>query len=214
MTTRADSRVHVSALERGLGQLGIDADVRKIECCASFVEMLCRWNRAYNLTGTRDASEIIERHVLDSLSILPYVDGSRLLDLGTGAGFPGVPLAIWHPSRQFHLLDSNAKKMRFLFHVRGTLHLGNVELHNQRAESWQVELGFDCILARAVASIGQVLACSGHLLAPGGFFLMMKGAVDRSELNEVRPPYNVTATWVLDVPGLSRVHQLVRIDRS
>lgn len=201
-------------LASGLAALSIELPEPQSEALLGFIDLLIAWNRAYNLTGTSDPREILYRHILDSLSILPWLQGERALDIGTGAGFPGVPLAICAPEREFHLLDSNGKKMRFLFEVKTRLRLANLTLIHGRAEEYRFEQGFDTVLSRAVASLGDLVRLGGPLLAPGGCMLAMKGNLAASELAEVEPPYTVRSVHVLQVPGANAIRQIVCIDHD
>ena len=201
-------------LASGLAALDIELSPPHGDELLGFIDLLIRWNRAYNLTGTSDPREILQRHLLDSLSILPFLQGDRVLDIGTGAGLPGVPLAICCPEREFHLLDSNGKKMRFLFEVKTRLRLSNLVLIHGRAEDYRYEQGFDTVLSRAVASLGDLVRLSAPLLGPTGCMLAMKGKLAASELAEVEPPYTVRSVQTLQVPGANAVRQIVCIDHD
>ena len=131
-----------------------------------YLVLLHKWNRAYNLTAVRDPQQMVTRHLLDSLSIAPHVRGQRLIDVGTGGGLPGVPLSILFPDREFHLLDSNGKKTRFLFQVKTALGLDNMAVHQARVESFE-QGPFDAVLSRAVASLEDMVTGCRHLLAAG-----------------------------------------------
>lgn len=203
-----------SLLMDGLSLLELAAEPEQRRSCLQFVSLLQQWNKAYNLTATSDPSEILTRHVLDSLSIARHLQGSRILDVGTGAGFPGIPLAMWFPTREFHLLDSNGKKIRFLFQVRKSLGLDNVTLHQQRVESLRDEAGFDCIVSRAFASLGEFVDSSRHLCRRDGCFLAMKAELREGEAMSVAAPYTVDATYRLLVPGSSATRQLIRVSRN
>ena len=201
-------------LASGLAAFNIELSPPHVDALLGFIDLLIRWNRAYNLTGTSDPREILQRHILDSLSILPFLQGDRVLDIGTGAGLPGVPLAICCPEREFHLLDSNGKKMRFLFEVKTRLRLANLVLIHGRAEDYRYEQGFDTVLSRAVASLGDLVRLSAPLLGLTGCMLAMKGKLAASELAEVEPPYTVRSVQTLQVPGANAVRQIVRIDHD
>lgn len=201
-------------LASGLAAFNIELSPPQVDALLGFIDLLIRWNRAYNLTGTSDPREILQRHILDSLSILPFLQGDRVLDIGTGAGLPGVPLAICCPEREFHLLDSNGKKIRFLFEVKTRLRLANLVLIHGRAENYRYEQGFDTVLSRAVASLGDLVRLSAPLLGPTGCMLAMKGKLAASELAEVEPPYTVRSVQTLQVPGANAVRQIVCIDHD
>ncbi|MFZ1834720.1 MAG: 16S rRNA (guanine(527)-N(7))-methyltransferase RsmG [Pseudomonadales bacterium] len=209
-----DVRSIEQSLAAGLTGLGIESDPVLCTRLCEYLRLLAQWNRAYNLTAIEDPVDMVACHLLDSLSIAPYLHRQRILDVGTGAGLPGIPLAVRFPEREFHLLDSNGKKMRFLFQVKHTLALNNVVLHQTRAEDFREPQGFDCIVSRALASLRQIVASSAHLLAPGGCFMAMKGRVDDSELAGLPSPYNVAAFIRLEVPGIDSLRQLLRIERD
>lgn len=202
-----------SDLEHGLATLGLHIDEAARERLLAFIGLLSRWNRTYNLTAVRDPRAMVERHLIDSLSVLPHLHGRRVLDIGTGAGLPGVPLAICCQEREFHLLDSNGKKMRFLFQVKTQLVLDNVTLHHARAEAMPIGEGFDCVLARAVGPLAELLRLAGGQLAPGGSLLAMKSALQPGELAAVKPPYTVAESIELQLPGSDQQRRLVRICR-
>src|SRR5690606_21162694 len=143
---------------------------------AAFLELLERWNRVYNLTAVRDADEIVARHVVESLALRPLLRGERIADVGTGAGFPGMPLAIAEPERSFTLIDSRAKRIRFLRHAVAELELCNVELVQDRAEHLRPERPFATVLARAVAPPPELLEICRPLTAPGSILLLLTAA--------------------------------------
>jgi 16S rRNA (guanine527-N7)-methyltransferase len=157
----------------------------------AYLVELARWNRAYNLTAITDAAGMIERHVLDSLTLRPYLRGQRILDAGTGAGLPGVLLAMVEPSRHFVLLDSAGKKIRFLRHVARTLRLENVEPVQARLEAWRPATPPDEIIARALAPLSQLVAWLSPWLAGGARLLAMKGPAGRDEAETLPDRYRV-----------------------
>lgn len=197
----------------GIGTLGLRLPDESLDKLLQYVDLLVTWNGAYNLSGITDPTEILHRHIEDSLSILTALHGTRVLDIGTGAGLPGLPLAVCLPDREFHLLDSNGKKMRFLFQVKSQLQLGNVRLHHGRAEDCTAEPGFDTVVSRAVGSLGELVRLGGRLLARDGVLLAMKSAPAASELAEVTPPYTVRSITELSVPGATTPRHLVSIAR-
>ena len=156
----------LARLVAGANQLGLALEPAQSERLIDYIELLARWNATYNLTAVRDPADMVTRHLLDSLAIAPHVNGESLVDLGTGAGLPGIPLAVLAPQRAVTLVDSNGKKIRFLREAVRVLSLSNVRVEQGRAED--VRGSFDCVVARAFASIADFLRLGGHLLAPGG----------------------------------------------
>lgn len=175
----------------------------------TFVHLLVKWNAAYNLTAVRDPQEMIARHLLDSLVLLPYLHGARVLDIGTGPGLPGIPLALARPDIAFTLLDANAKKTRFVTQAVGELGLKNVEVVQARVENYRPEQKFDTLVARAFSSIAELLKSAQHLCAPGGRFLAMKGVYPEEELAAIPAEFAVSEVLALKVPGLDAARHLV-----
>ena len=183
---------------------------RQIDLLLRYVAELQKWNAAYNLTAVRNPTEMVTRHLLDSLSLLPLlvpesrVPGpeSRLLDVGSGAGLPAIPLALADPGLQVTALESNGKKARFLRHVQRTLKLPNLEVVESRAEAFQPAAPFDIIVSRAFASLADFFKLTGHLLAPGGQWVAMKGKLDPQELAGVPAGVEIRESRRLNVPGL------------
>jgi len=209
MSTRA---VLQARLEQGIATLGLTLPVGAVERLLDYQALLERWNAAYNLTAVRDPAEMVTRHLLDSLAILPYVQGGTLADLGTGPGLPGIPLAIAAPGRQILLVDSNGKKVRFLREAIRALRLDDVRAVQSRVED--VEGTFDCVTARAFASLADMLGWGGHLLAPGGVWLAMKGRLPAEELPGVPPGFALRGVHALAVPGLDAERSLVVLGRA
>ena len=174
-----------------------------------YIQLLLRWNRAYNLTAITDLDQIKTHHIADSLSVEPFLDEPQVqhvLDVGTGAGLPGIPLAISLPKLLFTLLDSNSKKTRFLTQVVAELGLTNVQVVHSRVENYQTSQRFDVIISRAVCSVDEFIRQTHHLLKPDGRFLAMKGRYPTEELAELTQAAEVLK---LDVPGLSAERHLV-----
>ena len=207
----ADRETLRQRLDAGLSALGVALDDAAIARLIDYVELLERWNAAYNLTAVRDPAEMVTRHLLDSLAILPHVAGATLADLGSGAGLPGIPLAIAAPERDVLLVDSNGKKARFLREAVRKLALAKARIAEARVEN--VEGTFDCITARAFASLGDMLAWGGHLLAPGGRWLALKGRFPDDELAAVPDAFEVEKTLQMNVPGLDAERHLVILKR-
>jgi len=200
-------------LRAGLATLKLELDDPTVEQQLDYVDLLLRWNAAYNLTAVRDAGEMVTRHLLDSLAILAYVKGKTLADLGTGAGIPGIPLALARPQLQVHLVDSNGKKARFLREAVRQLKLADrVRVDECRVEAVVGE--FDCITARAFATLADMLAWGGHLLGAEGRWLALKGRFPQDELDDLPPGFKIEAVHRLDVPGLDAERHLVIIKRS
>lgn len=176
-----------------------------------FVEQLLKWNKAYNLTAITERDAIFIKHIDDSLVISPFLQGARIIDVGTGAGLPGIPLAIANPDKQFVLIDSNGKKIRFIKQIIHLLQLRNVTALHSRVEELEHHELFSSILTRAFASIYDMLTASKHLLAPDGVFLAMKGQVDAAELAYLPEGFYVAATQPLTVTKLDAERNLVVI---
>ena len=179
---------------------------------ASYIDLLERWNRVYNLTAVRDPEAMVSRHILDSLSILPWLRGPRVLDVGSGAGLPGIPLALARPDLEFSLLDSNGKRTRFLQQVVTALSLANVRVIQSRAEQFR-ETPFDCITSRALAPLSDMLKWCERLCQPDGLLLAMKGARPEEELATVPTGWSATV-HALRVPALDAQHHLVVLTRA
>lgn len=198
-------------LNRGLEEMGFLLPPETEERLLEFLTLLGKWNETYNLTAVDDPLQMITHHILDSLITRPFLKGPRIIDIGTGAGLPGIPLAIVQPQYQFTLLDSNSKKTRFIIQAKGELHLNNVEVVHERVEKYQPEQKFDTLVARALASLAEMLASSAHLWAEGAEFLAMKGSYPYEELEQVVAPFKVLEVIELEVPGLGARRHLVRI---
>jgi 16S rRNA (guanine527-N7)-methyltransferase len=199
-------------LEQGIAELGLALPAGAVQRLLDYQALLQRWNAAYNLTAVREPMEMVTRHLLDSLAIVPFVRGASLVDLGTGPGLPGIVLAIAAPGRETLLVDSNGKKVRFLREAIRALKLDGVRAVQSRVED--VEGRFDCVTARAFASLADMLGWGGHLLAPDGIWLAMKGKRPDDELAGIPPGFEVRATHALAVPGLPAERHLLVLARS
>lgn len=198
-------------LATGLAALGLDPPAGSRERLLAYLDLLVRWNRAYNLTAVRDPGEMVTRHLLDALSVLPFIQDAPLLDLGTGPGLPGIPLAIARPGLPLTLLDSNGKKTRFCTQAVAELGLPAVAVVQARAEAYQPPVPFLQVISRAFASLADLQRASAHLLAPGGRLLAMKGRRPEAELAEVQGEAGPPTVDVhrLTVPGLAGERHLV-----
>ncbi len=174
-----------------------------------YLDLMTRWNKVFNLTSIRDSHEMVMLHILDSLSINPYLHGTRIIDIGTGAGLPGIPLALMQPKKKFALMDSNSKKTRFLIQVVHELKLANVEVIHSRCEDLHPEQLFDSILSRAFASLRVMLETTQHLVNKYGRFLAMKGIYPESEIQELPQGFKLLAIHKLVIKGLDAERHLV-----
>lgn len=194
-------------LSAGAAELGLDLPAPTLKLLLAYQAELLKWNNAYNLTAIRDPQESVIRHLLDSLSVLPLLNdvapGPRLLDVGAGAGLPGLVLAIAKPSLQVTTLDSNGKKARFMRHAVRHFKLPNVEVIEDRVEAFQPELGFDCVVSRAFASLNDFFDKTTHLLATGGVWVAMKGKLDAKEAADIPADVEIRGSHRLRVPGLN-----------
>jgi 16S rRNA (guanine527-N7)-methyltransferase len=201
-------------LQSAAKQLGLELRDVDVDRMMRLLDELDDWNQRMNLTAIRERPQQITKHLLDSLSVQPFLRGTRILDVGTGAGFPGLPLAIVNPERQFTLLDSTAKKLKFIEHVAQLLGINNVKTVHERAEKYQVTTRFDTILSRAVGPVDRFVKWSGHLCVGGGRLLAMKGRYPTDELQGLPSGWKFAAVHRLDVPGLDEERHLVEICRS
>jgi 16S rRNA (guanine527-N7)-methyltransferase len=192
-------------------QLNVSLTADQVQKIIDFMRCLHKWNGVYNLSAIRTYDKMLSHHIADSLSIASFVSGQRILDVGTGAGLPGIPLAILYPDKQFVLLDSVGKKIRFLHEVKRLLSLDNVELVNTRVESFSTESLFDIITARAVSSLADMVENSQHLLKSSGCFLLQKGLWPHDELVDIKDPYKVIE---VKVPLLDAKRHLVMIGQG
>jgi 16S rRNA (guanine527-N7)-methyltransferase len=199
-------------LEHGVAQLQLALDSEQKKKLMDYVKLLSHWNKAYNLTAVRDEGEMMVKHILDSLSVVPFFAGREsIIDIGSGAGLPGVPLAICYPMAAITTVDSNGKKTRFMQHVVTHLGLSNITVLNKRAEQLAAEKKYDAVTSRAFTSLTDMLAKTNHLLQNKGLFLAMKGVYPTEELSELPTGYKVTAVHELKVPGLAAERHLVAI---
>jgi 16S rRNA (guanine527-N7)-methyltransferase len=200
-------------LERGLLALRLDPATLAPPLLA-YLSLLLRWNATYNLTAVRDPHEMVTRHLLDSLALQPYVESGSLADLGSGAGLPGIPLALARPQLQVSLVESNGKKARFLREAVRTLGIGNARVAETRAEALDAAGRYDAITARALDTLAGIVAVGGHLLKPEGRLLAMKGAAPDAEVAALPPGWAVQAVHKLVVPGLAGERHLVVVGRE
>lgn len=201
-------------LRDGLVAMDVSLSEAQQQQLLAFLNLLNKWNRAYNLTAVRDEREMVSRQLLDSLSILPRVTTRHLLDVGAGGGLPGIPLAIALPERRFTLLDSNGKKTRFLNQCVLELGLGNVEVIHGRAEACTPEQPFTQISSRAFTALENLVSWCGDLLANGGEFLAMKGQFPDDEVAALPAGWQVKSSHSLEVPGADGDRHLLVVARA
>lgn len=198
-------------LDSGLSDLGLHTPGLSARLL-DYLALLVQWNRAYNLTAIRDPQEMVVKHLLDSLSIAPYVQG-RVADIGTGPGLPGIPLALNDPGLRVSLVETAGKKARFLREAARQLGLSQVTVHDCRAEDVPETGQHDQLIARALATLEGILTLGGHLLRPGGHLLAMKGRAPDEEIAALPPGYRHLATHPLAVPGLEAERHLVIVEK-
>ncbi len=180
----------------------------------ALLDHLAEWNNRVNLTAIRDRGEMILKHLLDSLSVAPYVSGPTAIDVGTGAGFPGLPLAVVRPDVHFVLIDGTAKKLAFVSHAATVLGLANVEVVHVRAEDYRPAEKANVVLSRALGSLALFAERAGHLVAPGGELLAMKGRLPSDEIAALKGGWHVQEAPRLTIPGLDQERHLVRLARG
>jgi 16S rRNA (guanine527-N7)-methyltransferase len=205
----------LTKLQKGLEIMGIGLPESAPEKLVDYLGLLSHWNRAFNLTAVRDIDEMLSKHLLDSLAVIPYVGEGRILDVGSGAGLPGIPLAIAMPDNSFVLIDSNSKKTRFLTQARITLGLDNIEVVNQRVEGYTPvkddrRIYFDAVIARAYASSRDIIINTAHLHKPETRILIMQGKLNESI--DV-PGYVLKQSHTLNIYGLDAERHLLEIQK-
>ena len=187
-------------LDKGLAEMELAASQQQRRLLLDYLALLEKWNKAFNLTAVRDPGKMVSRQLLDSLSIQSLLRGDFVLDVGSGAGLPGIPLAILNPEKAFTLLDANSKKSRFLRQAKLELGLENIQVEQIRAEQLQPAQPYDTITSRAFAALPDMLRLTRHLLAPGGCWVAMKGSVPDVELDALEQEYHCEI-YPLAVPG-------------
>lgn len=198
-----------NSLQKALRENSYELDTEVQEKLITYLNLLEKWNRVFNLTAIRDPQDMVMLHLLDSLSVNAYLDGHRIIDVGTGAGLPGIPLALLNPHKHFTLLDSNSKKTRFLINVVQELKINNIEVVHSRCEDFRPDVCFDIIVTRAFASITTMLVATQHLLCKGGKFLAMKGVYPEQEIKDIPADFSVLNTHQLKIKGLDAERCLV-----
>jgi 16S rRNA (guanine527-N7)-methyltransferase len=202
------------ALERAAAALHVEIADAQAAALERYLDLLEKWNRVYNLTAIRERGRMVTHHLLDSLAVVPHLRGPRVLDVGSGAGLPGIPIAIAQPMLRITLLESNHKKSAFLTQAVGELGLSNVTVVAARVESWRTDERFDTIVSRAFAELGEFAALAVRLLAPEGVLAAMKGVHPFEEIERLPQGYRVREVVRLLVPGLDAERHLVLVGPS
>ncbi|HTL50443.1 MAG TPA: 16S rRNA (guanine(527)-N(7))-methyltransferase RsmG [Steroidobacteraceae bacterium] len=202
-----------SRLAAGLSELGLALAPAQVEALLTLVTELGDWNTRFNLTAIKDPAEVVDKHLLDSLAIFPHLKGLTVADVGSGAGFPGLPLAIVDLDRHHSLIESTGKKVTFLRHACTMLRLPNVEVIQGRAEALKPKKAFDTVIARALGPLAEFVRVAGHLAGRDGRLLAMKGKVPEAELKGVPTGWKVLAVRPIRVPGLDAERCLVELAR-
>lgn len=200
-------------LSAGLSGLGLTLEPAQVAALVTLLDELADWNTRVNLTGIKDPAEAVDKHLLDSLAVLPQLRGLAVADVGSGAGFPGLPLAIADPDRRYTLIEATGKKAKFLRHVVTRLDLPNVEVVPLRAESYTPPRPFDSVIARALGPLAEFVRVAGHLAGRGGRLFAMKGKVPEAEIQALPPGWKALAVHPVAVPGLDAERCLVEIGR-
>jgi 16S rRNA (guanine527-N7)-methyltransferase len=202
----------LTILQRGLVDLQLNIPIEQQYQLIRFVQLMDKWNKAFNLTSVREPQQMVVKHLLDSIVVAPHLSGNRFIDVGTGPGLPGIPLAIILPEKHFTLLDSLGKRVRFMKQVSFELGITNIEPVQSRVEQFQPTARFDGVLSRAFASIKDMLHWCQHLVDSQGVFLALKGQFPQQELDDIPTGFVVSQSIELKVPGLDGERHLIKIN--
>jgi 16S rRNA (guanine527-N7)-methyltransferase len=205
---------HAEELTLGARELGVDLTEAQHEKLLGYLALLIKWNKAYNLTAVRDPDEMVSRHLLDSLSVVPFIEGERQLDVGSGGGMPGIPLAILFPDMNVTCLDSNGKKTRFLTQVKLELKLDNLEVIHSRAEAFKPQVPFNGIISRAFSSLEDFTQWTRHMGDKETRWLAMKGLHPADELVALPADFHLESAQALAVPGCQGQRHLLILRRT
>jgi 16S rRNA (guanine527-N7)-methyltransferase len=201
----------IALLNQHLKQAGLDPSPEKVTLLAQYIDLLFQWNKVYNLTAAQDEEDFILHHILDSLLPGQYLLGDNIIDVGSGAGLPGIPLAIYYPDKSFTLLESRGKRSRFLRTVIQTLKLKNVHVVSERAQDYQPGAVYTTVITRAFSSLANMLHTTQHLCHPNGLFLAMKGRYPQNELKEIDPIFVVSIQQRLIIPGVDKERYIIGV---
>ncbi|MDG6778716.1 16S rRNA (guanine(527)-N(7))-methyltransferase RsmG [Thiomicrorhabdus sp. zzn3] len=201
-------------LQSGLNQIALDLSEEQVDKLLDYLALLHKWNKVYNLTAIRDPREMLVKHLLDSLAVVPHISSDRLIDVGTGGGLPGIPLAICYPDRKIDLLDSNSKKTRFLIQAKAELGLIHTEVLHQRVEEYQPSTLYDGVVSRAFASMQDMLHWTEHLLKSDGHWWAMKAQKEFEDYSNLPGLVKIDEIIDLQVPGLDAQRILVKASKE
>lgn len=204
----------IDLLKQPLKNNRLDLPGSTIAQLAKYLDLLQTWNRAFNLTAITDPREMVYLHIIDSLSVAPYLHGARMLDVGSGAGLPGIPLALLHPKHHWVLLDKNSKKTRFQTQAIAELGLKNVEAVHNRCEDFHPDACFDSILSRAFGTLRMFVETTEHLLCTNGIFIAMKGKYPKEELNDLPSRFLTRNVTRLALQGIDAERHIVCISKE
>lgn len=205
---------HEAQLKEGINALGLALPPATVKRLLDYLGLLTKWNKVYNLTAVRDPEMMISHHLLDCLAVLPHIHGKNLVDVGSGAGFPGIPLALARPDWRVTLLDSSHKKTAFLKQALIELELGNTTVVKEHVETWRPQEKFDLVISRAFSDLTEFVKLSWHLCAPDGVLIAMKGIYPYEEVAQLPGEYRLERTTSLTVPGLNAERCLVMVRQA
>lgn len=201
-------------LQRGISSLSLNCNEETLSSLLAYIDLLKKWNSAYNLLGGNESASLVSRHILDSLSISPYLEGSLIADIGAGAGLPGIPLAILNPDKNFVLIDSNGKKTRFMFQAKIQLGLDNISVENCRIEHYQSKQQIDMVMCRAFSTLADALTMLQPIFSNECKLLAMKGHYPEDEIARLPDGFKLSKSIKLDVPGSESQRHLIEVMRK
>ena len=198
-------------LKRGMEQLKISANEDQVSDLLDFIVLLQKWNQTYNLTKINSADEIIRKHILDSLSVLPYIVGKQIIDVGSGAGLPGIPLAVMCPDKRFVLIDANVKKTRFIQQALIEIGINNATVIHKRIEEYQTETTPDTVICRAFAPSDEILNVTDHLITQGRIILMLG---KQNQISHLPNRYNAQGVYAVNIPNLHASRHIAVLEKT
>ena len=201
-------------LYRGISSRSLNCSEEQLVSLLAYIDLLKKWNSAYNLLGANEIPDLVSRHILDSLSINPHIEGNLIADIGAGAGLPGIPLAILNPDKRFVLIDSNGKKTRFMFQAKIQLGLGNITIENCRIEHYQSKQQIDMVMCRAFSTLADALAMLQPIFSDSCRLMAMKGHYPLDEIAQLPEGFELTKSIKLEVPGRESQRHLIEVMRS